>query len=182
MNVGDIFWMVVPNANEKNSRCWWPKWSKPSPIYLSCHQNITSPTSVTNIDVTQFKYGRLSILQSSISVYSFVLYFSLPEEILNNFLDINGPSVFLARAVDLRRMSTSWNIKILVSAMRLLLCIPGGRLRILWGRERGFQRSGTARTSTSWGALLSGTKLNSGRPMTIRYLIRNNIHFMILSW
>ena len=34
----------------KNKGCWWLKRSKPS---LSCRQHISSPTSVTNIDVAQ---------------------------------------------------------------------------------------------------------------------------------
>ena len=74
----------------------------------------------------------------------------------------------------LRRTSTfspSSILKFLVSVMRQLLCIPEvcsqitifvtlchgqklGRLPRLWGRERGLQRSRTARTSTSWRALL----------------------------
>jgi len=32
--------------------CWWPKRPKPSPTSKSCHQHISSPTSVTNVDVT----------------------------------------------------------------------------------------------------------------------------------
>ena len=32
------------------SGLWWPKWPKPSTTSYSCHQHISSPTSVTNID------------------------------------------------------------------------------------------------------------------------------------
>ena len=36
----------------KDRRCWWQKRSIPSPTSQSCHKHMTSPTSVTNIDVT----------------------------------------------------------------------------------------------------------------------------------
>ena len=41
-----------PKANVKDSGCWWPKWPKLSPTFYSCHQRISSPTSVTSINVT----------------------------------------------------------------------------------------------------------------------------------
>ena len=33
--------------------CWRPKWPTSSPTFYCCHQHISSPTSVTNIDVTR---------------------------------------------------------------------------------------------------------------------------------
>ena len=33
--------------------CWWPKRLKPSPTSENCHQHISSPTSVTSIDVAK---------------------------------------------------------------------------------------------------------------------------------
>ena len=32
---------------------WWPKWPKPSSTSQNCHQHISSPKSVTNIDVAR---------------------------------------------------------------------------------------------------------------------------------
>ena len=62
IKVGDDFWTLVtesrcwcptlPTSNVKNSGCCWLKLAKPSPISYGCHQHISSPTSVTNIDVT----------------------------------------------------------------------------------------------------------------------------------
>ena len=34
--------------------CWWPKWRKPSTTTNSCHQHISSPKFVTNIDVADW--------------------------------------------------------------------------------------------------------------------------------
>ena len=57
IDVGGKFWMLVtefrycPTLMIKDRGCWWQKWRKPSPIFQSCRQHITSPTSVTNIDV-----------------------------------------------------------------------------------------------------------------------------------
>ena len=42
------YWWHLLNLGE----CWWPKWSKWSPTSQSCHQHLSSRTSVTNNDVT----------------------------------------------------------------------------------------------------------------------------------
>ena len=41
-DVADDLWMLVTKF----------RWPKPSPSSCNCHQHISSPTSVTNIDVT----------------------------------------------------------------------------------------------------------------------------------
>ena len=41
-----------PTLMFKDRECWWQKLPKPSPTSQSCHQLISSPTSVPNIDVT----------------------------------------------------------------------------------------------------------------------------------
>ena len=40
-----------PTLMFKDRWCWWRKWPKPSPTSNSCLQQISSPTSVTNIGV-----------------------------------------------------------------------------------------------------------------------------------
>jgi len=35
----------------RDKGCWWPKWPNTSPTPENCHQHISSPTSVTKIDV-----------------------------------------------------------------------------------------------------------------------------------
>ena len=40
-----------PTLGMKDRECWWRKRPKPSPRPQSCRQHISSPTSVTNIDV-----------------------------------------------------------------------------------------------------------------------------------
>ena len=42
-----------PTLMSKMSGFWRPKWPKPSPTSYSCHQHISSPTSVTNVYVTE---------------------------------------------------------------------------------------------------------------------------------
>ena len=44
-----------PTLMLKDRVCWWQKRPKPSPTSQSCHQHISSPTSVTKIDVTILK-------------------------------------------------------------------------------------------------------------------------------
>ena len=41
----------------KDKGCWWQKRPKPSPTSQSCHQHISSPSSVSNIDVDSWKVG-----------------------------------------------------------------------------------------------------------------------------
>ena len=40
----------------KDGGCWWQNRPKPSPTSQSCRQHISSPTSVTNIDVAVLVY------------------------------------------------------------------------------------------------------------------------------
>ena len=51
--------------------CWWAKWPKPSPTSSNCHQHISSPTSVTNIDVA------VTISLHSVIFYTFVVVICL---------------------------------------------------------------------------------------------------------
>ena len=50
-HIDDIFWCWCPTLLLKDRECWWQKRLKPSPTSQSCCQHISSPTSVTNIDV-----------------------------------------------------------------------------------------------------------------------------------
>ena len=43
-----------PTPMLKYRGCWWRKRPKPSPTFQSCRQHISSPTSVTNIDVVPY--------------------------------------------------------------------------------------------------------------------------------
>ena len=60
-DVGDRISVLVtcfecwcPTFIWKDSGCWWPKWPKRSSTSTSCHQHISSPTSITNIDDRDF--------------------------------------------------------------------------------------------------------------------------------
>ena len=63
LDVSDRIWILVtifecwcPTLILKDRECWWQKRSKLSPTSQSCHSHISSPTSVTNIDVADW-YG-----------------------------------------------------------------------------------------------------------------------------
>ena len=72
IEVGDILWTVVEfymNVKHKCmtcTACGWPEWPKPAPKSYSFHQQISSPASVTNIDVTTFPPA---ILKPNISLW-----------------------------------------------------------------------------------------------------------------
>ena len=53
----------------------WLNWWKPSSISCSCHQHISSPTSITNIDVTFLVICDLLLSQSynKLSIYDIIL-------------------------------------------------------------------------------------------------------------
>ena len=72
LTVNDNFRMLAtelrswyPTLMLRDRGCWWPKWPKPSPTSKNCHQHISSPTSVTNIDVArelnQFHFKRWNL-------------------------------------------------------------------------------------------------------------------------
>ena len=51
-------WCPTPMLWDKG--CWWLKWLKPAPTSSNCHQHISSPTSVTNIDVAVKSFNFIS--------------------------------------------------------------------------------------------------------------------------
>ena len=55
-----------PTLIWKDCGCWWPKWSKSSERF--CNQDISSPTSVTNINVTNL-HNRLKINKNSTDLF-----------------------------------------------------------------------------------------------------------------
>ena len=52
-DVGDIFWMLLPTLMLKHTGRWWQKQPNASLLSQCCRQNISSPTSVTNIDAAK---------------------------------------------------------------------------------------------------------------------------------
>ena len=56
-----------PTSMLKDRGCWWRKRPKPSPTSQSCHQHISSPTSVTNIDVVE-KFHNIYLLENKLLI------------------------------------------------------------------------------------------------------------------
>ena len=60
----------------RNRGCWWPKSPKSSPKSSNCHHHISSPTSVTNIDVARLECSSslfACMLSESLIVVGFML-------------------------------------------------------------------------------------------------------------
>ena len=52
-DVGDSLWILDQDSWCPKCESWWSKWPRPSSTSYSCYQNISYPSSVTNIDVTK---------------------------------------------------------------------------------------------------------------------------------
>ena len=99
-----------PTLMLRDKGCWWPKWLKPSPTSY-CHQHISSPTSVTNLDVAPIVYQKIisTIMKSHAWMISFLIVetYSIPlwtsnsndakallTSILNSFISSDGTISF----------------------------------------------------------------------------------------
>ena len=92
-DVGDkTCWTILPAFGWwcptlilKDRGCWWQKRPKPSPTSQSCNQHISSPTSVTNVDVADSTFFTVNLLHVSIWARSRIV-----TDIKSNFLNVNN--------------------------------------------------------------------------------------------
>jgi len=75
LDVGDRISILVasfgdgcPSLMLKDWGCWWQKRSKPSPTSQNCHQHISSPTSVINIDAAELLTSEVPIQKFSLDL------------------------------------------------------------------------------------------------------------------